>query len=663
MALFDDDITVEPSIAPTQKRLFDPSSEADILRANVEISSKTTPDQAARLLDLEQKTGLPSDFIEKNLEYVSKESEKQGFDTDRFSKNSPLLTKWLTDNPNHYAAAKDDLANLSNLEWMIQAPQRAYAQGKLHKLLQEYRMHAVFGGELTAEQQIEVDEIKGKMRKRGYAEQTVFGEALTGGAEFMPQLVAQHLRGAIYAAPVAGAGGIAALLFPPAIPAIAPVTTAGVAAAYYYGLGEEGFRMEAAGAYDEMLDFRDSEGNPLDKDVARLAAISAGLLNSGLEMAQGRVLLKSIPGARKFMGTGLGRQLVRKALKSPTVMKALKELSLGYGKTLAQESLMEGAQRFIALVIEELAKTTGDFEHKTPKQILVESAEEVGQAAKSFAYVVAPGHLARTARNIGAARKAKTQKKFFEALGENATDSKLNERIPDKYQEVIENLTKDGPLENLYVSNEFFQTHWEKQGIDPLEIAKEMGIEKQYQESLETGVLVIPTKQYARHIAGTENNAAFALELSVIDVDEMNSREADEYLKSVEPDIEPAAFEESVTKVREDVRGQLEKIYPPEIADRQADLYMVRLRARAQRIGGDPWDLYQKRELGIGQEVIPGGVTLEQGTVPLSEVTIDVDAIEEETGRTMKVKEKADVALKNVDNNVNILQELMECLG
>jgi len=654
MGLFDEDAQV----TPTQERLFDPSTEADTLRANIDISLKTTPEQASRLLDLEQKTGLPSEFISQNLEHVSREAEKRGFDADKFAKQSPLVTKWLSEHPNHYAAAKDDLANLSTLEWMVKAPQRAYAQGKSNKVIQDYRMYELSGGVLTPEQEQEIADIKKERGKQApdYGATSIFGEALVGGAEYVPQMTAQHLRGAMYAAPMAGAAGLAALVYPPAIPAIAPVATAGVAGLYYYGLGEEGFRMEAAGAYDEFLDIRDKAGNPINKDVARNASIAAGLINAGLEAMQGRIILKSIPGVEKFLGKGLGRIAVKKALSNPTVLKALTKLAIDYPKALTAEAVMEGGQRAVTLIIQELAKTSGDFEHKTPTEILKESAQETGQAFKSFAYVVAPGHLARTGINVNKAMRAKEQVKFFQALGENSAESKLKERLPDKYQEIVTNLTKDGPLENVYVDNEFFQTHWKEQGMDPADMADELGIRKQYDESLETGAkIAIPIGQYAKRIAGTEHNNAFAPELSVAD-DMMSAREADEYLKSKEPDIEPAAFEESVSRVREDVRAQLETIYPGDIADKQASMYEARFRARAQRMGIDPWELYQRRPLTIGQKEMPGGINLDQ-------IDVEIDAIEEETGRTMAVKEKADVALKNADDQINVMQELLDCLG
>jgi hypothetical protein len=43
--------------------------------------------------------------------------------------------------------------------------------------------------------------------------------------------------------------------------------------------------------------------------------------------------------------------------------------------------------------------------------------------------------------------------------------------------------------------------------------------------------------------------------------------------------------------------------------------------------------------------------------------TVDIDAIEEETGREMTVKKNADAALQEVDNSLSILMELVKCVG
>ena len=75
-----------------------------------------TPEQAARIFNAESKTGLPTEYIEQNLEDVEKEAATQGFSAADFSKRNPKFASWLAQNPNNYALSKDDLDNGKALE-------------------------------------------------------------------------------------------------------------------------------------------------------------------------------------------------------------------------------------------------------------------------------------------------------------------------------------------------------------------------------------------------------------------------------------------------------------------------------------------------------------------------------------------------------------------
>ena len=58
-----------------------------------------------------------------------------------------------------------------------------------------------------------------------------------------------------------------------------------------------GFRQEAGHAYEEFSKFKDENGQPLDPQVMRAAAIAAGSINAGAEAFQVNLLLRTIPGA------------------------------------------------------------------------------------------------------------------------------------------------------------------------------------------------------------------------------------------------------------------------------------------------------------------------------------------------------------------------------
>lgn len=566
-----------------------------------------TPERAARVLKMEKVTRLPLPVISENLEDVEREAAKADFDLDQFTRDNPKVSAWLAANSEHAALAKDDMKNLGTLEWMFSAPVRAFERGQERTKFRDIRYRHLMGSPMSADEMKQLGELKRKTETGSdFGAETWFGEALVGGAEFLPQLGSQYGRGAMYAAPALGAAALGSVIFPPAAPALFKAGTASAGALFTAGVIEEGFKMEAAEAFDEFLGFRDEQGKPLDENVARIAAVTAGAMNSGLEALQARILLKAIPGADKLVGP-LARSAVREALKSPTVLSALGGMAATYGKTLGAETLTEVVQRAITIMSGEFAKMASDenFAYRGVGDIAADLASEARGAALSFAYVVAPGPVARGVIDVRAARQAQQQEQFFTALGENATQSKTRERLPEKYQELIEQMTKNGPVENLYVPVEFYQTHWESQNLDPRAVAVEMGIEKQYDEAVTTGAkLEIPTAIYARRIAPTESNTAFAKELST-GPELMNAREADEFLKQAKEPTEEVmdSVAESAIKVREDIRGQLIGVVPNDVAERYATLYESTFKSLGQRSGIDPYQLYQRYGLKVSREL------------------------------------------------------------
>ena len=57
---------------------------------------------------------------------------------------------------------------------------------------------------------------------------------------------------------------------------------------------------------------------------------------------------------------------------------------------------------------------------------------------------------------------------------------------------------------------------------------------------------------------------------------------------------------------------------------------------------------------------------IEEKVVEYSQVedfSVEIEAIEEETGKVIRILENADIALQEVDDNITVLQELIECVG
>lgn len=137
--------------------------------------------------------------------------------------------------------------------------------------------------------------------------------------------------------------------------------------------------------------------------------------------------------------------------------------------------------------------------------------------------------------------KAANLKQFYTALGDTAEASKLRERMPDVHQEMIYNLTKDGPVENIYIPVEALDKYLEGKGIPPEAAAEELGITKMYQEAKQTGRDVqIPLADWVNRVVGTEHYKGLADDIK-FSPDDLTVRQAHERSAEIDQQMKDAA--------------------------------------------------------------------------------------------------------------------------
>ncbi|MFO0467346.1 MAG: hypothetical protein ACK5ZS_00135 [bacterium] len=599
----------------------DSAPETDRLRQIVPNAARKNPEQTARVFRLQTKTGLPAELIERNLDTIEAEVSRRDFNAETFRKQSPLLSKWLAENPKHAELANDDLANLGALEWIVTAPQRAWQQGRAQVELGNLRAQSLYR-DLSADEHKRLAELRTQMARGGdLAAESWFGKALVGGARQLPMTFAGLVEGAKTGIPAsmgaASAVAVAGQMGPQAaLPEEIATVPAAALTGYYIGQTAGsmrfGFHQEAGHAYEEFSRVKDELGRPLDDGVARMAAIAAGAINAPIEAFQINTLLRSIPGADRLAGATT-RSAVRQALASPTVRGALKDLALNYGKVLAIETSTEVVQRAVTILSGELGKAASgqNVKMKTGSEIAADLGEEAVSAAQAFTFLAAPGPVVRAGRDVMRAREAAKNEQFFTALGEGVQQSQTFKRMPEKVQEFIQRATQDGPIENVYVDAETFTRYWQGVGVPPAQVAEEIGIggAEFEQAAAEGGMVRIPTAAYATRIAPTEHNAFFSAELR-LGPDEMNAREAREYQANLEQqaveetvvDEGQQTAEQSAARIREDVIGQLvSRGYDRGAVEAQAAQVDAAFRTIAQRAGMDPFALYQRYGLTVNR--------------------------------------------------------------
>jgi hypothetical protein len=104
-----------------------------------------------------------------------------------------------------------------------------------------------------------------------------------------------------------------------------------------------------------------------------------------------------------------------------------------------------------------------------------------------------------------ALNRAERQKNrlFFESLGQSATDSKLRQRMPERYREFIEAAAKGRPLEVISVPADQFREYFQSQDLSPDVVASELGANNYQEAILSGGDVAIPLGSFAEKIAPT----------------------------------------------------------------------------------------------------------------------------------------------------------------
>lgn len=606
-----------PAADPFEEAVRRMRANADTrLRASLQQKDDTTPERAAEAQKLALETGLPPRLVEANFDRVKRESDQGRTPYERMFAETPALAEWAS-NPENAKVAADDLEQLGALEWLLQAPGRAFARGVNQVRAGRLATESIWR-ELTQQERDLLNSYEYGMEEGGAlgAGDSWFRKAVTGGAQQLPNLFGAGLYAAEYGAVgAAGAGavgaGVGALAGGVgAVPGALAAAPYGARAGALYGGAKFGFELEAGLAYREYQAFRDENGQPLDPTVAKMAAIATGSLNAGLEAFGLERLAATIPGVDKLTKVGT-KAAVKAALRQPSVRAALLEAATTYGQTLSIETATEVAQRAVTILSGELAKAASgqNIPTKDVGTIAEDLANEGIGALQSFAFTVGVGPAMGVARVQQQIRAGEESAAFFKALGGQAAASKTIERMPEAARAFIEQATKDGPIGTVYAPAETWVNYWQSQGVDAAAIAADVtGRPDALEHSLRTGEdIAIPTSRYATTLAATSHNAFFAEELRLAP-GEMNGREAREFKAKLEAEAKlerEQQIEAAAPTVREDVLQQLQAAgVPAETAASYADLFESTIGNLAERSGVSPEDLYRQYGLKIERPAV-----------------------------------------------------------
>lgn len=594
--------------------LFKNNREDDALRANV-LDPKPV-DQAARVYDMQLRTGLPAGLIERNLDEIEQKTKEADFDPESFRRQSPLLAEWLSKNTASASLAQGDYENLSALEksWAtLKAVPSGFGQGYDQERLMNLSYKAATG-EITPAEQLERSKLKEDMRKQDqlYDEGAPSwtkeaGKVLGQNLPMLGKALKEGVKFGIPAGAVLGASTGTIAGPPGSLAGAAAGATAGLSAATQASYIDQTYKLSVGEAFDELEGVKDASGNAIDPHVARYASQLVAFPNAIFEFASMRTALKLIPGADKVVGK-LTTQEMKQILVRPTVQAALVDFGKKYGAAVGTETFTEGLQTFTTIIAREIA--TGDMGEGLSK---ADAENVVDSSTAAFKGSVVLGLLPSGPKVIelyADMEKAAQNEEFMHSLGDVAATSKTMGNSPKAFGDYVKHLKdNNGIIKNVFVPIESWNLLFQDGAPNA---AKEVfGSSEQYAEAQATGSdLVIPIETYAEKLAGTQFHESLVPHIR-LGPGEMTPTEAAQAEKETPAIVAGLEAEMAVTIAEETPLAMVYKdVYDKlrqsgasqQEANRDATLWRERLRARAERLGIDPVQLYQDQPLTLMRE-------------------------------------------------------------
>lgn len=544
---------------------------------------KVQYDQAARILNLAGRSGLPWDIIEANPDAVERAVEKSDFNPDTWMKESPEFRKFAAENPYNLAVLMQDAENLSAFEREWKRPlqlanQASWAQVELTDIWNRRAQGREYWQDSDDER---IKQLEGMMQEHHYGADNWFSKFLVNQVRhYAPtaeiiwagkeEAMLGGMAGAVVGGKVGAAGGT--MLAGPAgtgaglgIGATTGFVT-GAKAGWGVGSGQRSFEMMRGEQYGRFIQAGFSH-----EDAARVSRIS-GAISTLPELGGAGKFLKHIPGIGKVAKWGedqIAAKIMGDVLTDRTVANATKKLAFRFGETYSTEIGTELLQDTIATVGQNyLAYTTQNPDaHVGYDEYIASMQQTFVQTAKGIILMSAAGPTMSYFGDMRRARRAQQNQQTFQAIADAVNKSETRTKAPATYRKFVERVTeKEGA--GVYINANRMDELFQEANLDPDEQAERLGIDKdKLRLARENDLNVeIPAVAFAEQLAPTEMFDSIKAHLT-FDEDGMSAHEAalfdankPEIIQDIEASIEKLKEAESrvdAEKIVADVTGQL----------------------------------------------------------------------------------------------------------
>jgi GNAT superfamily N-acetyltransferase len=548
------------------------------------------PDRAARVLELNRKTGIPVPYITQNFDALDKRDRGESYDVETVRRRAPEVYRWLRANGDAAALAADDLPSL------VQAEQSIQILGTLRQSWDQVQALTGasvegFGSWFGAEG---LEDYGREVRLRNLQEAAGYGPrlSLTKGEVTDAHAIAKWAtEGLVSQAPQIGISWGGAIAGAAAGAAIGNVPGAVLGAL----IGAiPGFAL----GYGEVV----SDIREVDPE----AEIGLGAFLGGSAIA---ALDTKVPfGIGKRLSSLLGHQVaervVAKALVQPVRSTWLTGTLKEGVKEMRSEAITEALQKAIADVT--TTATTGKaFDAKQTALDMLEEGLLGGLVGGTVAGGIhaTVGHRAHE-RLVAIAEQ---RQQAMQTLAASVAQSKTAQRSEQAAGEILSQAGAANGVDTIYLPIETFTEYWQNEGLQPDVVAAELtgnptALAEAQQQELPN--LAVPFATFVTKIAGAAEGKHFQFFQNEfrLSPEQQNVRESKAEVATLERELE-ALVDQGTTASEADAPAVqiaadvLEKIVSagesPQIAKTLATYIATREVHRAQARGVDPLELYR----------------------------------------------------------------------
>jgi hypothetical protein len=578
-------------------------SNADQLKGSMYAVESVNPDQRAESTRLAEINKVPVGFVESNIDSFKQAPKTFESEYDKLINNNPKLTEYLADMDNA-ALSKDDVEPLTKTEDIVKSRDSdysftdvlAYGFAGFNKQISQipnliydaaaYPQNKIASMAGYPEYQVRSTQL-GENPVAGFFEQS----QKQIGAK-IPELDVSIVDEAIGKGNFANAGKALAVQ----VAANAPQQLA-LLGLYVSGYGAIG--LAGAGALSAAEKNVENQKAGVDAALSVESAAYTGALEAAFEK----------------LGTLSGLE------------RAAKQLAKNYGKTTAKEIMMntiksvgiESAEEGLSESATSVSQDLVDYWTGINPDALIGIGERAANAGlvgfASGGVMTSPTAAIVASKQVQDVRKSEINRDFFIAIGENAKESKTYQRLPEQYKKYVDQLTKDGSVENVFIDPNDVDQYFQSKGLSPIEELSKIGLSKEYEMAKETGQdITIKTSDMIMKVLPTEHYNALASDIK-FNQNELSYNQAKKQREQFKEFFQKQAqteVDENGNEIIDDVTQKLIAAGVPEAEAKNSAQVFRFMDYVARETGRSPESVYAQYGLRIEQGIAPDAGELQQ---------------------------------------------------